>query len=67
VHDRSGKLVCAGDAGELALILQELIEMPAKAEALGVEGRRQVEQEFSAHTMAARTADLYRSLLSYLK
>ena len=62
VHDRSGKLVGAGDAGELALTLQELIERPDKAEALGVEGRRQVEQEFSAHTMAARTADLYQSL-----
>lgn len=62
VHDRSGKLVDAGDAGGLALTLQELIERPDKAGALGVEGRRQVEQEFSAHTMAARTVNLYQSL-----
>lgn len=61
-HDRSGKLVNPGDPDELAVALKELIEMPEKAKALGVEGRRQVEQEFSAHMMAARTADLYQSL-----
>lgn len=61
-HDLSGKLVNAGDAAELALALQELIERPEKARALGVAGRRQVEQEFSANTMAERTATMYRSL-----
>ena len=60
-HDRSGKLVCAGDARELALTLYQLIERPDKAGALGVEGRKQVEHEFGAHTMAGKTADLYQS------
>lgn len=61
-HDLSGKLVMSGDAVELAMALQELIEMPDKARALGVQGRRQVEREFSANTMAERTARMYRSL-----
>ncbi len=61
VHDHSGKLVCAGDARELALTLHKLIEKPDKAGALGVEGRKLVEHKFSAHTMAGKTADLYQS------
>ncbi len=61
-HNLSGKLVMSGDADELAAALQELIEMPDKARALGVEGRRQIEREFSATTMAERTAGMYRSL-----
>lgn len=62
VHDRSGKLVKPGDSAELAVVLQELIARPATAKALGDEGRRRVEREFSASTMAERTAGLYRSL-----
>lgn len=61
-HDRSGKLVSPGDSSELALVLQELIDRPDIAKALGEEGRRRVEREFSASTMAERTADLYRAL-----
>lgn len=61
-HDRSGKLVTPGDAAELAVVLQELIERPDTAKALGDEGRRRVEREFSASTMAERTAGLYRAL-----
>lgn len=61
-HDLSGKLVHAGDADELAKSLAELIERPNTAKSLGIEGRRQVEREFSAHRMAERTAGVYRSL-----
>lgn len=61
-HDLSGKLMHAGDADELAAALKELIENPDTAAALGLEGRRQVEREFSATIMAERMADLYRSL-----
>jgi len=61
-HDLSGKLVHASDAEELARSLRELIERPDTAKSLGIEGRRQVEREYSAKTMANRTADMYRSL-----
>lgn len=61
-NDRSGKLVNPGDSCELAVVLQELIDRPDKAKALGEEGRRRVEREFSASTMAERTASLYRVL-----
>ncbi len=61
-HDISGKLVTSGDASDLANGLKQLIEMPDKARAFAMEGRRQVEQEYSANTMANRTAAMYRSL-----
>ena len=61
-HDICGKLVESGDAGDLAKGLKELIEMPDRARAFAMEGRRQVEQEYSANTMANRTAEMYRSL-----
>ncbi len=61
-HDSCGKLVEVGDAADLAKNLKELIEMPDKARAFALEGRRQVEQEYSANTMANRTAEMYRSL-----
>jgi len=61
-HDISGKLVASGDASDLAKGLKQLIERPDKARAFAVEGRRQVEQEYSANTMANRTAEMYHSL-----
>ena len=61
-HGYSGTLVSPTNAGDLASAMKSLIEDPSKSIAFGAAGRGRVESEFSASLMAARTAELYRSL-----
>lgn len=61
-HGYSGVLVSPTNAGDLASAMKSLIEDPSKSIAFGAAGRGQVESEFSASLMAARMAELYRSL-----
>lgn len=61
-HGYSGVLVSPTNADDLATAIKSLIEDPSGAAALGIAGRSQVESEFSANLMAARTAEMYRAL-----
>ena len=61
-HGHSGILVSPGNHEELAAAISKMIKDPARAEALGIAGQRQVEDNFSASLMADRTAGIYRSL-----
>jgi len=58
----TGLLVPPDDPAALAGALNELLADRAWGEAMGVAGRRLVEQEFAWDKIAARTAELYRKL-----
>lgn len=62
-HGYSGILMEPGDTMQLVEGLKELIYNRDKAAALGVAGRKMVEQEFDACLMVNRTVEMYRSLL----
>src|SRR4051812_14055644 len=47
----------------LAAAVNELLADPARAEAMGAAGRERAEREFAWETAAARTVDIYRSLV----
>jgi alpha-maltose-1-phosphate synthase len=59
---RTGLLVPPDDPAALGAALNALIADPAKATALGSAGRDRAVAEFSWSTIAAQTADLYRTL-----
>lgn len=64
-HGISGLLVNPADADELSSSIRALIKDSNKAAAFGEAGRRKVEREFGAENMAARTANMYRSLFEH--
>jgi glycosyltransferase involved in cell wall biosynthesis len=55
----TGFLVPPGDRRAWAKCVNELLSDPAKAIAMGQQGRRQVEEKFSARQMIARVEELY--------
>lgn len=59
-HGVSGLTVPPGDAGALAAALTTLLDDPELRGRMGQAGRRRVETELSAESMAARTLALYR-------
>lgn len=59
-----GLLVPPGDAGALASAARALLDDPQQRHRLGVQGRRAVEERFSADVMAAATMALYERLLA---
>ncbi|MFN2538540.1 MAG: glycogen synthase, partial [Mycobacteriales bacterium] len=61
----SGVLVDLGEGYEsrLAAAVVPLLSDPARAAALGEAGRRRAVADFGWHTIAARTIDIYRSVL----
>jgi glycosyltransferase involved in cell wall biosynthesis len=59
----TGLLAPPGSPERLAEALGELLADPARAHALGVNGRARVERLFSARTMARRLEDLYGGLV----
>ncbi len=61
-HGYSGILMEPGDTMQLVESLKELIYNRDKATALGVAGRKMVEQEFDARLMVDRTVETYKSL-----
>jgi len=63
-HGETGLLVPADDPAALAGALSELLADRSRAEAMGAAGRRLVEQKFAWDKIAARTADLYRALVT---
>lgn len=68
VHDRqTGLLVPPRDPAALARAITWMLDHPAEAAVMGARGRDLVEQEFSAETMARRTAEIYREVLSKVR
>ena len=64
IKDReSGLLVSPGNHAELAEAISSLIKDPEMRRRLGESGRRRVEEEFSATTMASRTSDFYLAVV----
>ncbi|WHZ29216.1 MAG: hypothetical protein OJF51_004017 [Nitrospira sp.] len=66
IEDRvSGILVEPGDPNGLALMCRRLMHDTASAERLGQAARARVEERFSARTMAADVANVYRRLVGH--
>jgi glycosyltransferase involved in cell wall biosynthesis len=64
VPSETGLVVPAGDIAALVDALALLVADPAERERLGRNGRIRCEREFSARSMAERTAGLYEDVLS---
>lgn len=62
-HGRSGEIVPAANVEALAASLQGMANNPARASAMGVEGRALVERQFSMQAMVATYQGLYDRLL----
>jgi glycosyltransferase involved in cell wall biosynthesis len=60
-HGQNGLLVPPGDADELARAVEELLNEPERARALGQAGRESVETRFSTERQASRLADIIRA------
>jgi glycosyltransferase involved in cell wall biosynthesis len=58
----TGLLVPPSDPGALAEAIRKVIADRPLAERLGAEGLRRVRREFSAESVAARTAEIYQAL-----
>ncbi|WHZ29214.1 MAG: hypothetical protein OJF51_004015 [Nitrospira sp.] len=61
---KTGMLVTAEDAAELAASLMKMLEEPTTMHSLGRTGAVRVQQEFSTHRMSHQYADLYSASLS---
>jgi glycosyltransferase involved in cell wall biosynthesis len=64
VNGETGYLVDSGDYIAMAKRLVSLIQNPAKAQAMGAEGKQRVEQNFSSIALLQNTEQLYQTLLS---
>jgi len=62
---RNGYLVPPGDAGALAGAIARMMDDPARARALGLQGRRDAEEGFSWDAIADRLAAIYRAVAKY--
>jgi glycosyltransferase involved in cell wall biosynthesis len=62
--EETGLLVPAGGEAELAEALLALLADPQRAERMGRAGKARVRAEFPVEKMAARTAEIYQSLMS---
>ncbi|ABD06260.1 Glycosyl transferase, group 1 [Rhodopseudomonas palustris HaA2] len=58
----NGKLVPAGDIGQLAAAIKVLLEDPDRRAAMGSRGRKRVETEFALEHVVAQTLSVYRGL-----
>jgi glycosyltransferase involved in cell wall biosynthesis len=58
-----GVLVEPGNPSDLAHALGDLLDDQARRDALGVAGRRRVEERFTWRATAAATAEVYREHL----
>lgn len=61
---KSGVLIPPGDEGSLASAILDLLGRPNSAKQLGLEGRRRVENHFSAHRMVMKISDILRDISS---
>jgi len=62
-HQKTGLTHPVGDSTELARLLDEIINNPEKAHALGQQGREMILRDFSVNLMADRFISLYQKLL----
>lgn len=62
-HEDNGLLVPVGDAHALAEAIARLARDPELRRAMGMRGRRLVEQEFAESIVVGQTLDVYRSLV----
>lgn len=67
VENETGFLVAANDDQAMANRLIELLENPGKAKAMGVKGRKIVEEKFSVAAQIEKTLTLYEMLSSRSK
>jgi glycosyltransferase involved in cell wall biosynthesis len=58
----TGLIVPPGDSRALARRTLELLENPARAQAIGAAARQRVSDEFNVNRMALETAELYREI-----
>ena len=63
VNGETGLLVPYGDPRALADAILDLLEDPGRSRAMGAAGRRRVEMQFSAASMAHKYEQLYESLI----
>jgi glycosyltransferase involved in cell wall biosynthesis len=63
IPDETGILVPPGDAGRLAQAIEQILDNPQLAQAMGAAARRRVEEQFSAQKQADDHVALYRRLL----
>jgi len=61
---RNGLLVPPGDAAALATAIGGMMDDPATARQMGLNGREDVESGFSWDVIADRLADIYRQVSS---
>lgn len=64
VDGETGRLVPVGDAAALAVALGEVLDDPARRQAMGEAGRRRVERDFSVARVVAEHRELYREVLA---
>ena len=64
IDNKTGFLVDVGDAEGFAKLIDKVLEMPKEErDAIGFEGRKNIEENFSNEKMCNATIDLYRKLL----
>lgn len=64
IEGETGFLVDVGDSDKLAELIEKVLEMPkAEADVIGINARRNVEENFSNEAMCNETINVYRSLL----
>ncbi|MFC4260097.1 glycosyltransferase family 4 protein [Marinobacter lacisalsi] len=64
VPGRTGLLVPLRQPGKLADAIQHLVDCPEERKAMGAEGRKLAESEFSVDTIVRQHLEIYRRLLS---
>lgn len=62
--NETGLLVPPSDSRRLGERILELLDQPARAQAIGAAGQREVEEQYSVQQMIRQTADLYREILN---
>src|SRR5439155_27136085 len=64
IDGETGFLVAPSDPTSLACAITKLLDEPATARSMGVNGRLQFEQRFTAQTMAEGTIGVYHAALA---
>lgn len=64
LSDQTGVLVPSGDPLALGRAVIELLDAPARRQAMGAAGRRRVEQQFTADKLTTTIAHAYRGALA---
>ena len=63
VDGKTGYLVESEDAGGMAASILQLLQHPSAARRMGLEGRRVMEEKFTAQVMMKRLVNAYERLL----